>query len=45
MRLAITPGEPSGIGPDLLVQLIQQPQDIELVAYADPKLLLARANK
>ncbi|MDX2463489.1 MAG: 4-hydroxythreonine-4-phosphate dehydrogenase PdxA [Porticoccus sp.] len=45
MRLAITPGEPSGIGPDLLVQLIQQPQDIELVAYADPQLLLARAKQ
>lgn len=45
MRLAITPGEPSGIGPDLLIQLAQQPQDIELVAYADPKLLQARAEQ
>jgi 4-hydroxythreonine-4-phosphate dehydrogenase len=44
-RLAITPGEPSGIGPDLLIQLVQQPQDIELVAYADPELLQTRAEQ
>jgi 4-hydroxythreonine-4-phosphate dehydrogenase len=43
MRLAITPGEPSGIGPDLLIQLVQKPQDFELVAYADPELLDQRA--
>lgn len=43
MRLAITPGEPSGIGPDLLVQLVQKPQKFELVAYADPELLEQRA--
>lgn len=43
MRLAITPGEPSGIGPDLLIQLVQKPQDFELVAYADPELLEQRA--
>lgn len=45
MRLAITPGEPSGIGPDLLIQLVQQPQDVELVAYADPELLQTRAEQ
>lgn len=45
IRLAITPGEPSGIGPDLLVQLAQQPQRCELVAYADPDLLLQRAKQ
>ncbi len=44
MRLAITPGEPAGIGPDLLVQLVQNPQPCELVAYADPALLLGRAR-
>ena len=43
MRLAITPGEPSGIGPDLLIQLVQKPQDFELIAYADPELLEQRA--
>lgn len=45
IRLAITPGEPAGIGPDLIVQLVQQPQPCELVAYADPELLLARAQQ
>ena len=45
IRLAITPGEPSGIGPDLLVQLAQQPQPHELVAYADPELLKTRADQ
>lgn len=44
-RLAITPGEPAGIGPDLVVQLAQQPQSCELVAYADPQLLLSRADQ
>lgn len=42
-RLAITPGEPAGIGPDLLIQLIQRPQSAQLVALADPALLTARA--
>jgi len=52
IKLAITPGEPAGIGPELLVQLAQQhwpPPDqalptIELVAVADPELLLQRAQ-
>ncbi|MFA5494196.1 MAG: 4-hydroxythreonine-4-phosphate dehydrogenase PdxA [Porticoccaceae bacterium] len=44
MRLAITPGEPAGIGPDLLIQLIQRPQPCELVAYADPDMLRDRAS-
>lgn len=43
-RLAITPGEPAGIGPDLLLQLAQQPQQAELVAVADPQLLQQRAD-
>ncbi|MEJ2141094.1 MAG: 4-hydroxythreonine-4-phosphate dehydrogenase PdxA [Gammaproteobacteria bacterium] len=43
LRIAITPGEPAGIGPDLLVRLVQQPQTIELVAIADPQLLSERA--
>ncbi|MEZ5529289.1 MAG: 4-hydroxythreonine-4-phosphate dehydrogenase PdxA [Porticoccaceae bacterium] len=45
IRLAITPGEPAGIGPDLIVQLAQLPQPCELVAYADPELLLDRATR
>ncbi|MGB5259808.1 MAG: 4-hydroxythreonine-4-phosphate dehydrogenase PdxA [Gammaproteobacteria bacterium] len=43
-RLAITPGEPAGIGPDLCVQLAQQARDIELVVICDPDLLQARAQ-
>lgn len=43
LRIALTPGEPAGIGPDLCVQLAQQTLDIELVAIADPALLQARA--
>lgn len=45
LRLAVTPGEPAGIGPDLLIQLVQQPNSHELVAYADPQLLIARASQ
>ncbi len=43
-RIAITPGEPSGIGPDLIVQLAQQAWPAELVACADPELLTSRAK-
>ncbi|MDH3947958.1 MAG: 4-hydroxythreonine-4-phosphate dehydrogenase PdxA [Gammaproteobacteria bacterium] len=42
--IAITPGEPAGIGPDLLIQLVQQPQPQQLVAIADPELLQQRAQ-
>lgn len=42
-RIALTPGEPAGIGPDLCVQLAQQAWPVELVAIADPDLLQARA--
>ena len=44
-RIALTPGEPAGIGPDLCVQLAQQSQPCELVAIADPDLLLQRARQ
>ncbi len=43
-RIAISSGEPAGIGPDLLVQLAQAPHADELVALADPGLLEARAR-
>jgi len=42
-RLAITPGEPAGIGADVLIELIQQPLDFLPIAFADPELLRARA--
>ncbi len=43
-RIALTPGEPAGIGPDLCVMLAQQSQPFELVAIVDPKLLAVRAE-
>jgi len=44
-RLALTPGEPAGIGPDLCVQLAQTPPPgVELIAYCDPQLLRGRAE-
>jgi 4-hydroxythreonine-4-phosphate dehydrogenase len=36
-RIALTPGEPAGIGPDLVVTLAQQAQPHEIVAIADPQ--------
>jgi 4-hydroxythreonine-4-phosphate dehydrogenase len=44
-RIALTPGEPAGIGPDLIIALAQQPQLHEIVAIADPHLLHARAQQ
>ncbi|KPV90336.1 4-hydroxythreonine-4-phosphate dehydrogenase 1 [Pseudoalteromonas sp. P1-30] len=44
LRIAITPGEPAGIGPDLLLQLAQQPWQAQLVAIADKQLLKERAQ-
>ncbi|MBN3200686.1 4-hydroxythreonine-4-phosphate dehydrogenase PdxA [Pectobacterium brasiliense] len=42
-RVVITPGEPAGIGPDLVIALAQQTWPVELVICADPDLLLSRA--
>lgn len=44
-RIALTPGEPAGIGPDLCILMAQQPHDCELVAIADPDLLTQRAER
>jgi 4-hydroxythreonine-4-phosphate dehydrogenase len=41
--LAITAGEPAGIGPDLCVQLAVTPPDIPFVVIADKTLLQQRA--
>ncbi len=43
-RVTITPGEPAGIGPDLVVALAQRDWPVELVVCASPELLLARAT-
>lgn len=44
-RLAFTPGEPAGIGPDLAVMHAQRDHNYELVAFADPNLLTDRAQQ
>lgn len=44
-RLAVTPGEPAGIGPDLIAMLAQQAWPLELVVCADPQVLLDRARR
>ena len=43
-RIAITPGEPAGIGPDIVLMAARQQWDAELVVIADPELLQQRAN-
>ncbi len=43
-RLALTPGEPAGIGPDLCVALAQRPWPAEIVIIGDPELMAARAE-
>ncbi|MCW2476054.1 4-hydroxythreonine-4-phosphate dehydrogenase PdxA [Candidatus Symbiopectobacterium sp. NZEC151] len=44
-RIVITPGEPAGIGPDLIIQLAQRDWPVELVVCADPTLLGSRAKQ
>lgn len=43
LRIGITPGEPAGIGPDLVLQLATQAWPVELVVCADIQLLQQRA--
>ncbi|TCN78838.1 4-hydroxythreonine-4-phosphate dehydrogenase PdxA [Shewanella fodinae] len=43
-RIAITAGDPAGIGPELVVQLAQRSWPAELVVCADPSLLQSRAK-
>lgn len=45
-RIAITAGEPAGIGPDIILMLLQAQQwPAELVIIADPDVLKARAQQ
>lgn len=44
-RLLLTPGEPAGIGPDLVLKLAQQNHPAELVAIASQSLLRQRADQ
>ncbi|WP_215398195.1 4-hydroxythreonine-4-phosphate dehydrogenase PdxA [Rheinheimera oceanensis] len=43
LRIGITPGEPAGIGPDLVITLAQQAWPVELVVCANAALLTERA--
>ena len=45
VSLALTPGEPAGVGPDLLIQTVQEVHKHAMVAFADPDLLLSRASQ
>lgn len=44
-RIALTPGEPAGIGPDLCIRLAQQDLPCEIVVIASPQLLEERARQ
>ena len=44
-RIALTPGEPAGIGLDIVLTLAQRQHDAELVALADPGALETRAKQ
>lgn len=44
-RIALTPGEPAGIGPDLCIQLAQQNLPCQLITIASPELLEQRAEE
>ncbi|WP_133470222.1 4-hydroxythreonine-4-phosphate dehydrogenase PdxA [Paraglaciecola marina] len=45
LKIAITPGEPAGIGPDLLIQIVQQAWQAQLVVFADGQMLSQRAKQ
>ena len=43
--IALTAGEPAGIGPDLCIQLAQQPRREQLVVVANARMLEERAQQ
>ncbi|MGH8280434.1 MAG: 4-hydroxythreonine-4-phosphate dehydrogenase PdxA [Gammaproteobacteria bacterium] len=43
-RIALTTGEPAGIGPDICIALAQNAHPVDLVALGDPALLQERAQ-
>ncbi|MEQ2026318.1 4-hydroxythreonine-4-phosphate dehydrogenase PdxA [Xenorhabdus szentirmaii] len=43
--IVITPGEPAGVGPDLVIALAQKEWPIQLVVCADPEMMLSRARQ
>jgi 4-hydroxythreonine-4-phosphate dehydrogenase len=44
-RIAITPGEPAGIGPELTAMIAAESIEAELIAIADPDLLRQRSDQ
>ncbi|MET3929188.1 4-hydroxythreonine-4-phosphate dehydrogenase PdxA [Lysobacter soli] len=44
VRLALVPGEPAGVGPELCVRLAQRSRDYSLTAFADARTLHAAAE-
>ncbi|RDH91591.1 MAG: 4-hydroxythreonine-4-phosphate dehydrogenase PdxA [endosymbiont of Seepiophila jonesi] len=45
LHIALTPGEPAGVGPDLCVMVAQEPLAAQVVVFADPGLLERRAEQ
>lgn len=43
IRIAVTPGEPAGIGPDLMIILAKKPCEAQLVVFADMNMMTQRA--
>ncbi|MCW8090480.1 4-hydroxythreonine-4-phosphate dehydrogenase PdxA [Alteromonas sp. ASW11-130] len=44
LRIAVTPGEPAGIGPDLIIALGQRAWPAQLVVFANAELIAERAE-
>ena len=44
-RIALTPGEPAGIGPDLAIYLANENLTAEVVCICDPELISTRAKQ
>ena len=44
-RIAVTPGEPAGIGPDIVIEAFQEHRHFDGVVLADPEVLRERAEQ
>ena len=42
--IGITPGDPAGVGPDVLLDYVKRNRSAQIIAYADPELLETRAK-
>jgi 4-hydroxythreonine-4-phosphate dehydrogenase len=45
LRLALVPGEPAGVGPELCARHAQRPRDHALIAHADPGVIIDAARR